>query len=143
MSEKGQKLKEEIKTRQEALKQLQALKDSFSKHYDQISELKEKKTEKSQVLLKLTELCDLRKEGAKVKADFSDANKAWKAATQKWQSAKDAYYGNMAVVLAGELKEDEPCPVCGGNRSSRCRPPSRRRRFKRGRRPSGKRKSGS
>jgi len=114
LSEKGQKLKEEVKTRQEALKQLQALKDSFSKHYDEISDLKEKKTEKSQVLLKLTELCDLRKEGAKVKADFSDANKAWKAATQKWQSAKDAYYGNMAVVLAGELKEDEPCPVCGG-----------------------------
>ncbi|MCC5894373.1 MAG: SMC family ATPase [Alkalibacterium sp.] len=108
------KLKETVKTQQEELKKLQTIKDSFSKKYDQINELKDQKTQKSQKLEKLNELCDLRKEGANVKASFSEAAKKLKQATQKWQEAKEAYFSNIAVVLAGDLNENDPCPVCGG-----------------------------
>lgn len=114
LSEAGQKQKEIISSKQDELKKLQVLKDSFSRQYDQINELKDKKTQESQKLEKLNDLCDLRKEGAKVKVRFSEATKELKKATQKWQNAKESYFSNIAVVLAGDLNENEPCPVCGG-----------------------------
>ena len=114
LSGNGLKLKETIKAHQDELKKLQVLKDTFSSHYDQISELKDKKTKESQKLEKLKELCDLRKEGASVKQQFSEANAELKLATKKWQDARDKYYSNIAVALAGDLKENDPCPVCGG-----------------------------
>ncbi|PRY75645.1 AAA family ATPase [Alkalibacterium olivapovliticus] len=114
LTKNGRELKETISQCQTELKTLQTLKNLFPKHYEEITALKDRKSQMSQKLEKLNELCDLRKEGAKVKESFSEANKELKQISQTWQTAKEAYFSNIAVVLAGDLKENEPCPVCGG-----------------------------
>ncbi|MCD8505698.1 MAG: hypothetical protein LRY37_00580 [Alkalibacterium thalassium] len=114
IKEKMEAVKQAVQSQQDELKELQLIKNSFSDSYDRIGKLKDKKSEAMQRLEKLKELCDLRKEGAEVKQVFSKANKDLKQATESLDEAKAAYYSNIAVVLAGDLEQNEPCPVCGG-----------------------------
>jgi exonuclease SbcC len=114
IKEKMEAVKQAVQSQQNELKELQHIKNSFSDSYDRIGKLKDKKSEAMQRLEKLKELCDLRKEGAEVKQVFSKANKDLKQATERLDEAKAAYYSNIAVVLAGDLEQNEPCPVCGG-----------------------------
>ena len=75
-----------------------------------------KKDEQSQLnqrLNALTEVCQWREQGVELKKDFQKAERQLKEARNDWQTAKSAYFSQLSVVLAGELIEGEPCPVCG------------------------------
>lgn len=102
-----------VKDLQEQHKALQLVKETISKQFEERSEQKDKLSQLQQRKEKLSELSELRKQGAKVKATFSDQTKALKKAEKDWQEAREGYFKDLAVVLAGDLKDSEPCPVCG------------------------------
>ena len=67
-----------------------------------------KKTEKTMITLDGLKEDVRQKESAYLKAD-----EAWKAADQSWKEKRRLYHLNQAAILAKELKEGAPCPVCG------------------------------
>lgn len=103
----------ELKEKQQAL---EAISDIRIKR-DQISkEIANQKEALYKIAIrkeKLEGLCRLRSEGANVKQEFSLTAKNYKEKQRMFDQAKSLYYSNLAVVLAGELKEGEACPVCG------------------------------
>ena len=44
---------------------------------------------------------------------YHQAEEAWEKADQHWKEKRRRYHLNQAANLAKELKDDEPCPVCG------------------------------
>ncbi|EXJ24350.1 Exonuclease SbcC [Alkalibacterium sp. AK22] len=113
LEKEEEQLKIVIQQEQAELKELQKLKDSFSRQYEQIGQLKEEKTVALQKLEKLEELCRLREQGTKVKQAYVRAGDALGQVSEQLEQARKVYYGNMAVVLAGDLEAETPCPVCG------------------------------
>lgn len=113
LEKEEEQLKAAIQQEQAELKELQKLKDSFSRQYEQIGQLKEEKTAALQKLEKLEELCRLREQGTKVKQAYVRAGDALGQVSEQLEQARKVYYGNMAVVLAGDLEAETPCPVCG------------------------------
>lgn len=81
--------------------------------YKELAEKQEKQHQMNQRLEKLQDLSELRKQGAQVKKQYQVARERYKEATQKWEQTRNQYYSQLAVVLAGELVDGEPCPVCG------------------------------
>ncbi|MBQ3707825.1 MAG: SMC family ATPase [Clostridia bacterium] len=46
-------------------------------------------------------------------AEYEDAAQAWEAARDRADSLTRRYFDGIAGILAGELSDGEPCPVCG------------------------------
>lgn len=102
-----------MKKSQTQLDSLDALKTELPRQLKMISEKKEERTELSKRLEGLEELCTIRNKGAEVKEEFSEVNRKLSHVKDEWQTAKTSYFSNLAVVLAGELEDEEECPVCG------------------------------
>ena len=57
-------------------------------------------------------LADARKIQA-IKEEVKSKEAAFKEANQAYVKLGQAYFANQAALLAGQLEEDQPCPVCG------------------------------
>lgn len=108
-----EKIGKQLKENQTKIEELRAVRDGLPKQLHEINEKKEERSKLSNRLEKLTELCSLRDKGAVVKGEFSKVTTQLSQAREKWQSARTAYYSNISVVLAGDLEDNQPCPVCG------------------------------
>ena len=108
-----EKLAKEVATCQKQLEDLSKLKDSLPDLYKKSADKKETINQLTKRLEDIEELCALRKEGAKIKGQFSTVNRQLIRLKTTYEEAQSLYYTNLAVVLAGDLKENEACPVCG------------------------------
>lgn len=138
-----EKRTEELKTQEEELKELknkiakskeqEVLLEKQTKeltaNIEKIDIWKEelKQEEKKRVDLKEA-VTDLEKENEKLEklienqgklalliAEEKEAKSKQDASEAAYQKARAHYFGNLAGVLAGELEDEEPCPVCGSD----------------------------
>lgn len=127
----GEKTTEHLASQQqksdETLKELHKQKEEVNQHLEAIPTLreqhKEKETEQSTVSdelreakLKQQNLVDSLKERNTLE-EVSEQETKQKATVKKLAEdlkvVSTKYYANIAVVLADNLEEDKPCPVCG------------------------------
>lgn len=113
LKESLDELSKKINDSQKQLEILNAIKNDLPNQLKKINTQKEEWTILLQRSEKLSELCLLRESGAKLKEEFSKVNTELSQIRDEWQTAKTRYYSNLAVVLAGELKDEQACPVCG------------------------------
>ncbi|MGO1357177.1 AAA family ATPase [Alkalibacterium gilvum] len=118
-SEKGKlaEQQKELNTRLEDLKktlqEVTKTREELTADYKVMNTKKDEQSQLNQRLNALTEVCQWREQGVELKKDFQKAERQLKEARNDWQTAKSAYFSQLSVVLAGELIEGEPCPVCG------------------------------
>lgn len=139
LNRKSNEIKKSLTDTCELLETLQAegetLKNKVRKDSEQLEKLKfsdvellRSRSEKTVFESRFTELQNLKKtiaefvkqkaELKKVQNDFSDANKKSCLLKKEYDSMYQIFLCNQAGILAMELKENVPCPVCG----SKCHP---------------------
>lgn len=106
-------LKTQLEELKETLKEIGKTREELTEDYKVLSTKKDEQSQLNQRLNALIEVCQWREQGVELKKDFQKAEHQLKEARNDWQSAKSAYFSQLSVVLAGELLEGEPCPVCG------------------------------
>lgn len=97
----------------ETLSQIAKTREELTEDYKVLSTKKDEQNRWTQRLDELREVCQWREQGVKLKEDFQTSEKKLEKARNDWQTAKATYFGQLSVVLAGELQEGESCPVCG------------------------------
>ncbi|SFC62853.1 exonuclease SbcC [Alkalibacterium subtropicum] len=113
LAEQKKELSAQLKDLKETLKGIAETREELTADYKVLSTKKAEQSQLNQRLNALTEVCQWREQGVELKKNFQDAERKLKEARNDWQTAKSAYFSQLSVVLAGELIEGEPCPVCG------------------------------
>lgn len=113
LTEQQKNLQTQLNEVKETLKGIAETREELTADYKFLSTKKDEQSQLNQRLNALTEVCQWREQGVELKKDFQDAERKLKEVRNDWQSAKSAYFSQLSVVLAGELLEGEPCPVCG------------------------------
>lgn len=81
--------------------------------YQELAKKKEEQYHLHVRLEKINALRDLQEQGANIVQEYNKIKTIYDKAKEKWETARTQYYSHLAVVLAGELDEGVPCPVCG------------------------------
>lgn len=115
--DKLQKETEAIKIELEnSKKERENLKDVYVKH-ERLSQSKQRLTDKSdrakEIQKSLNELEKLRSELKAAQDEYLQLYEDAAKKKNKYEIAHKAYLDNQAGILAKELKENTPCPVCG------------------------------
>ncbi|GEK91132.1 AAA family ATPase [Alkalibacterium kapii] len=113
LTEHQKELKGNLEKVKEKLTQITKIREELTDDYKALGIKKEEQSQLNQRFGALKEICQWREQGVKLKKDFQQAKRRLKEIRENWQSAQSAYFSQLSVVLAGELEEGEPCPVCG------------------------------
>jgi exonuclease SbcC len=103
----------ETKETGKAVEKLIDLKDEVKEKEKLHGELERDKKNKDNIKKTEEEIKAEEEKVVKIKEDISRYEKALKEKTEKYENLKEIYFSNMGAILAKELKEGEPCPVCG------------------------------
>ena len=101
-----------------ALTELSKTREKLTARYKVLSTKKDEQNQLNQRLNNLKEVSQWREQGVELKQAFQAAEQTLDKARAEWQSAKSTYFSQLSVVLAGELEEGKPCPVCGSTGTS-------------------------
>lgn len=113
LAEQQKELNTRLEDLKETLQEITKTREELTADYKVLSTKKDEQSQLNQRLNALTEVCQWREQGVELKKDFQKAERQLKETRNDWQTAKSAYFSQLSVVLAGELLEGEPCPVCG------------------------------
>jgi exonuclease SbcC len=103
----------ETKETGKAAEKLIDLKDEVKEKEKLYEELKRDKKNKDNIKRTEEEIKAEEEKIIKIKEDISKNDKVLKDKLEKYEDLKEIYYSNMGAILAKELKDGEPCPVCG------------------------------
>lgn len=103
----------ETKETGKAAERLIDLKDEVKEKEKIHEELKRDKKNKDNIKSTEKEIKSEEEKTVKIKKDISKYEKALKEKSKKYESLKEIYFSNMGAILAKNLKDGEPCPVCG------------------------------
>ncbi|WP_423190232.1 AAA family ATPase [Alkalibacterium sp. f15] len=106
-------LKAQLKELKVTLTQISQTRERLTEDYKVLSAAKEEQSDLNHRLKALTEVCQWRDQGIELKKAFRESERDLGQAINEWQLAKSTYFGQLSVVLAGDLEAGEPCPVCG------------------------------
>lgn len=113
LEQKKKQVEEQEKEAKSVLEQVAQSRKRLQEVYQESAKKKEEQHALHAHLVKVEEARDLQEKGATIVQEYNKAEKAYQEMRQKWEEARSQYYSHLAVVLAGELTEGDPCPVCG------------------------------
>ena len=113
ITEQHKQLKDKHQSVKTALTELSKTREKLTARYKVLSTKKDEQNQLNQRLNNLKEVSQWREQGVELKQAFQAAEQTLDKARAEWQSAKSTYFSQLSVVLAGELEEGKPCPVCG------------------------------
>lgn len=113
IKEKLENCKKDLEANQKIMEENRSVQKELYEKEKELSTLKQlitllQKTDESMV-----NLDELQEDVKKKEAAYQKIEEDWKIADQHWKEKRRRYHLNQAANLAKELKEGEPCPVCG------------------------------
>ena len=116
LKENKDKYQINIKEKEEIEKQLNSNQEEFKKidtYNDTYEKLNEELTIKKNYLDKLNDYNRINNNLNKTKLDYQSTIAKLKDKNENYLLMKESYYADLAFSLTSELKDNEPCPVCG------------------------------
>lgn len=115
-----EKLTKSLETKEKDLESVKNQIKEISSHQDKLPELTERKnkTEQRLELLKALEknykeLSEIQKNLEEAQKEYLQIRKAYERARKDFEEKNQAYLDGQAGILAENLQENQPCPVCG------------------------------
>ncbi len=115
-SEKIELINKSISEAKSELEKLEGIDAKKLELVNKSSKISEKLEMLNKVLSNLSDLEKLGKEIDFARKEYKDISAKSKSLEADYRNSRDVYFDNMAGILARDLKEDEPCPVCGSIR---------------------------
>lgn len=103
----------EMKQLEADLENIQFWREALKEVEDQLAEAKEDTATLKQQKEALDKIFKLQHELAGLLKENDQATKVARASEAAYEKARMHYFGNLAGVIASDLEEEMPCPVCG------------------------------
>jgi len=106
-------LKEKEEQEKNELKNLSASGENVLKLEAQKEDLDSSKTDFENLKTELESKIETKENLSGYQKEFLDAQEIYNQKSASYEAIKNAFMNNLAGILSKELKEGEPCPVCG------------------------------
>lgn len=108
------------------LKTLDKTGENVLKLEQEIQDLEDKKSQFDSIKEKLINRVELKKELELSQKEYIKNQELFRARNAEYTSIKELFMNNLAGIISSQLKDNEPCPVCGSlTHDNPCKPSSK------------------
>jgi len=106
-------IKQKIKEYRSNLENIQMWREALAVEQEQQKTLQAEQRTLTEQMAILEKIIKLQADLADLLQENKQATAAYNKARENYEQAQQHYFGNLAGILAVELEDEQPCPVCG------------------------------